>query len=471
MRLTIALALSICSTLALATIPPVVQYHTTVTDDNGNTIAVCVVWPKNQADSRYASTTDESVGVVINVPGGTNDGAGNYPNPTYTGFAEWGLVDVSFIFPGGAIAGYSSSGTYDYRGSDSIAALSAVIDYACGGRNDSSGQSIDDAIANHADSDSWSATDVDLENVGISARSNGGNISVITLAVDGSSWNTPPAWIATYESPFGDEYQVGDIGTKGNPLNPTYTLNSCDLTGCGLDYSAVSVDGSIVYLEDPSSATSAWDPGEYVFNAYSDGTTDYYSRSVSDALDAAGITPSGVASASAAATFWDDREVTASYGAYSSYFHAAIGALPNLRTMVVARQVDHVQAAEDHPHVRLAANAWYDAGAPWVRVNPDTAYVEDLSIDALAHYSPAMVCNEGPVNSGGYAIDFSGRTHELSGTGTWPWSWFDDRNQVYVGLIGNTCNTDKVVMPAAICEMADRTHDNDWTSNLSAVLH
>jgi hypothetical protein len=55
----------------------------------------------------------------------------------------------------------------------------------------------------------------------------------------------------------------------------------------------------------------------------------------------------------------------------------AVRRLPRLAVLVFESEVHHVTA--DHSHAIAQVNAWLDAGAGWVRFNPDAHYVERVT--------------------------------------------------------------------------------------------
>jgi hypothetical protein len=56
----------------------------------------------------------------------------------------------------------------------------------------------------------------------------------------------------------------------------------------------------------------------------------------------------------------------------------AVRRLPDLAVLVFESETGHVTTAADHPHAIAHVNAWLDAGARWVRLNPDVSYVESV---------------------------------------------------------------------------------------------
>ena len=97
----------------------------------------------------------------------------------------------------------------------------------------------------------------------------------------------------------------------------------------------------------------------------------------------------------------------------------------------------------DHPNAVAEVNAWLDAGARWVRLNPDVHYVELIMGRKPSHevQSPA------------------GRR-------------FDPK--VIRDLVEPEDKdggpTDKQGMTAAVCELADRTYRKNWTPVLNRIL-
>jgi hypothetical protein len=88
-------------------------------------------------------------------------------------------------------------------------------------------------------------------------------------------------------------------------------------------------------------------------------------------------------------------------------------------------------------------NAWIDAGARWVRFNPDAHYLES----AMAK-SPARAVQ----NPAGKRLARNGIAGQLEPEEA------------------NGGPSDAQGMTATVSELADRTHRNNWTSALTAVL-
>ena len=117
--------------------------------------------------------------------------------------------------------------------------------------------------------------------------------------------------------------------------------------------------------------------------------------------------------------------------------------LPRLAVLAFESERGHVTNSVDHPHAIAQVNAWLDAGARWVRLNPDVHYV------ATAMGKPPSREVQNP----------AGRR--------------PDRASI-AGLVEAEAEaggpTDTQGMTAAALELADRTHTHTWTAILTDVL-
>ena len=98
----------------------------------------------------------------------------------------------------------------------------------------------------------------------------------------------------------------------------------------------------------------------------------------------------------------------------------------------------------DASHAIAQVNAWLDAGARWVRFNPDAHYVE-----SVMGRKPARVVQ----NPAGQRLD---------------------RSRIGSLLEPEEANggpSDAQGMAAAVSELADRTHRSNWAPVLTAVVH
>jgi len=121
----------------------------------------------------------------------------------------------------------------------------------------------------------------------------------------------------------------------------------------------------------------------------------------------------------------------------------AVRRLPRLAVLVFESESSHVSNSPDHPHAIGHVNAWLDAGAPWVRLNPDVHYLA-----AVMGGPPSRAVQ----NPAGRRLDRAG----------------------IAGLVEAEANaggpTDAQGMTAAALELADRTHTRTWTPSLNDVL-
>lgn len=121
----------------------------------------------------------------------------------------------------------------------------------------------------------------------------------------------------------------------------------------------------------------------------------------------------------------------------------AVKKFPRLAILVFESQQVHVAQPDDHPNAVAEVNAWLDAGARWVRLNPDVHYVELMMGKKPSHkvQSPA-----------GRRLD-----RRVIGDLVEP----EDKD-------GGP--TDKQGMTAVACELADRTYRKKWTPVLNRIL-
>jgi hypothetical protein len=116
---------------------------------------------------------------------------------------------------------------------------------------------------------------------------------------------------------------------------------------------------------------------------------------------------------------------------------------PRLAVLVFESSVGHLTAAPDHPHAIAQVNAWLDAGARWVRFNPDVHYVE---------WAMGKKTSRGVQYPAGRHLD---RKHVSD----------------FLEPEGNQGGpSDAQGMSAAVCELADRTYRNNWRPTLTRVL-
>ncbi|MBM3496870.1 MAG: hypothetical protein FJX72_21500, partial [Armatimonadetes bacterium] len=138
--------------------------------------------------------------VVVHVAGGVQAGGPNgRPDMQAHGF-----VEVFFGFP--------TDGGYDCRGPRSIRALADVIRFASGRASDVRGNSIADLTA---------PIKPLAQNCGLLGSSNGGNASIMAMALHGSEF-ADLAFYVSMESPIGEGAVAAELGGFGSPVNPAY---------------------------------------------------------------------------------------------------------------------------------------------------------------------------------------------------------------------------------------------------------
>ena len=119
----------------------------------------------------------------------------------------------------------------------------------------------------------------------------------------------------------------------------------------------------------------------------------------------------------------------------------AVRRLPHLAVLVFESEAHHVIA--DASHAIAQVNAWLDAGARWVRFNPDANYVESVT-----GRKPARAVQ----NPAGQRLDRKTITNLLEPEEA------------------NGGPSDAQGMAAAVSELADRTYRSNWTPALTTVL-
>ncbi|MGA9115559.1 MAG: T9SS type A sorting domain-containing protein [Bacteroidota bacterium] len=142
--------------------------------------------------------------------------------------------------------------------------------------------------------------------------------------------------------------------------------------------------------------------------------------------------PSHIASLPQTRDFWRWRDG-------DLWIDSARSKLPDLLSIVIATDTDHVQSARDHPHIYTQYERFRSSGIRFTRLNPDRAYVEHC----LGHAQPAAKDNAAFVEYTRLTI----------------------RERLEPEII-----PDSILSMGAACELADRTCANDITPNLNAVI-
>ena len=125
-----------------------------------------------------------------------------------------------------------------------------------------------------------------------------------------------------------------------------------------------------------------------------------------------------------------------------NWFEQAIQNIPNMMFIVEASETDHVQSAPDHPHVLIQYEGFRSAGARFVRLNPDRAYVEYI----IRGSAPTATDNDA----------FAVFDHQTIRTALEP-----PRESGF---------PISITIAAAACELADRTQFNDVSTQINNII-
>ena len=352
----------------------------------GGTLAVRIFSPASRSVMRHT----EGAPVLVHAPG--SDTAGSLEAPVAQASS---VIRIAFLYPGGRdlTTQRSSSGSYDYRGERSIAAMRDVVLFAAGQLTDSNGRRIDEVVP----------VPVQKSNIGLFGSSNGGNMVVAVLASHGIQLAPYVKYVIQWESPVLSQVATVDAGptrlicsnNRRDSLasgNPWYRPKGNSLTELAIDYSRIRYsptsssapvffdgngDGRYTTIADPAR------PGCQTPDLNGDGQIStledrplgaygsasgkqYYSRQATAELAASGTVkswPTTIATPAEAATFWDLREAVRLYD-------EAVGQVPQLEAMVLTGFTDHVQTTmTENAHVRMAFENLNNLGV-WVRINP-----------------------------------------------------------------------------------------------------
>lgn len=400
-------------------------------------IAASVLIPRQ---SRFP----EGAPVVINVTGGVQAGAAR-GRPEYVGH---GFVEIHFAFPGGGQGEERSGGTYDFRGPNCVRALADVIRFATGRIADREGRLLSERAP---------GIKVLTDNVGLVGSSHGGNACGVAMAKHGGEFPNL-GWYASMESPYGEGAANAELGGQEGGVNPAYDPTTGVLDLSRLAWSADLTPG---LFRKPMPGTPRELKGALYFDQNGDGRFSrgedfpvtcfvgdagggwrawYSPRLLAEVERRSLITgdrPEHLPTVAAAREFWSWRDAAPS-------IPEAVRRCPRLAVIVYANERDHVQADPAHTHILVQVEGFRQAGARFVRLNPDRAYVE--------HVAPA---GARPGGTRAAADNPAGR----------PWTRTHIREGLEPsGLPGG------VYMQAAVCELADRTQAANWSPNLEAVL-
>ncbi|MDP3919149.1 MAG: hypothetical protein Q8Q35_04590 [Nanoarchaeota archaeon] len=350
---------------------------------------------------------------------------------------DQGFIRVSYLWPGteDVKSGVLSEGENDYGGNISMQAYRDVILFALGEIPDYEGNYITDL------SEIVPLTD----NVGLYAFSHPGIAATNVLAFYSNELNGVKYFVGR-ENPTIDKLSSVEVGHYQNPdsrvkvklFNPFYDYIE--------DYSSFDLD------IDYSNIKYNLDLGRPFFDINEDGLYDeddfllgdrtpemfgkkYYSVDLIQALvdnEVFSNWPSDLATLDEVQKDWPLRETTKNYDLLTG---------SSLKVMLIFAKDDHVQVAEDKPHIHQAFDGFFKSANLWVRLNPDKSYVSSLSNFDIGSYSD---------NNANIELDDWRKINELA----------------YQDFPGSA----SIVSAAGVAEMADRVQYNYWADDLDRVL-
>jgi len=379
--------------------------------------------------------------VVINVTGGVKSGSAR-GRPEYV---RHGFVEISFAFPGGGEGDERSGGQYDFRGTNCVRALADVIRFATGRIADRNGRTISDVAR---------GITVLTNNTGIVGSSHGGNACGMAMALYGREF-PDLAWYASMESPYGEGAANVELGGRDSGLNPAYDPKTGVLDLSRLAWSPELSPG---LMRKPMLVNTRELKGAFFFDLDGDGrfseTKDFpVNGFVGDAGDGvkawysprilaeaekrkliSGERPGHVPTLAESQEFWRYRDAAPG-------IPDAVRNCTNLAVIVYANERDHVQVDPAHTHILEQVEGFRKAGAHFVRLNPDRAYVESV-------IPTSKVETQFPDNPAGKVWT---RANIAEGV---------EPSALPIGIY----------MQAAACELADRAQVGVWSNDLDAVL-
>jgi hypothetical protein len=259
-----------------------------------------------------------------------------------------GAISVSNLWPGKTdeVTKCKSDGVYDYGGPDSLASLRDTIKFALGEIPDINGHYLNDLI------------DVNplYDNVGMFASSHAGVVATNVMAYYGEEFPGLKYFVGRENPTMAEMYplEIGHFDESHRPVyNPYYHHQGYTPTSVDVDYTYL---GWIQNARYPEGRPYFEVPGNKEHNYILDDKGPnimgkrYFSYALTKALLDNGVFsmdswPDDVANPSETANFWPYR--------ITIYNYEAIGEkLPELRVMLVFATDDHVQVAQDKPHIR-----------------------------------------------------------------------------------------------------------------------
>jgi len=318
------------------------------------------------------SLLPDGLPVVVVLPGGFSARISPVAGADRSIATNSGIAALYVNFPteeGDFVAGQIG----DYRGRAARRATAAALQYATGGVEDLDGCTLADRLP------------MPLSELAplLHGQSNGGNLILSTLA-DPSLDLPPISGVTFFETPISSQLATVEVGSYETPLS-LYQEGSCtwepiDGFFCPLDYDRIVWDeeleegegmrGAVWFdTQDDGSFDAQSDHVVWGLRPIIDGQLQLvYSPFLAEAIEGLANAPETLMSSSEAGDFWTPRDGSRSV-------LAAVEAYPDLPAIVLGTEEDHALGIEDHAHISGLAGALLASGAPWVRVNPDEAYV------------------------------------------------------------------------------------------------
>jgi len=371
------------------------------------TLAVRIVAPTSVDSARFR----EGAPVVVWVLGGFSP-IGYVRG--LRGVVNQGIVQITYNYPGGRIGPFASDGVYDYRGMNCIRATRDVIRFALGELTDEKGLRLHEIVQGP----------ICYGNVGVLGSSSGGVMFFSTVAQFPEAVRKL-AWYVGWENPTTGQTLLFDMGARnartGEPLpNPAFIRYGP--TSCEMDFSNLKWDSNAaaefrdtklmgrdsepaggnkgaLYLDNNGNnrcdVTPAHQPRQpfdrngngkidadedwafaFVAQYQGDQLKVFYSQEVIDAAyDKKVFGKAGAADFLATpqqcADYWKLRNSLPAFALLKEHN-------PDLKVILVAGEVDHVQACPAFPGIQQAYDGLGEAGI-WRRMNPDTAYVRAIA--------------------------------------------------------------------------------------------
>ncbi len=270
----------------------------------------------------------------------------------YTFEVGRGMVRIYLDLPGGEEEPFTT-GTFDYYGTASRAAVASALRFASGEEADAEGRTLDEI------------TGADLrDQLILAGRSNGGNLACAVLA-DPDLSLPPVAGLVTWETPSNPQFLLLEV-VDPEMGTCTYTEGEGGLH-CDMDYTLLQPD-PLPYLDRNEDGVQGED--EPVFEGLDIDGVRYHSPTLLQHLE-----PSEGVSTEEESRAWFSWRNASQLASQAAALH------PDLAVIVLGGEKDHAQAIETSPHVIGLGAAFTQAGL-WTRLLPDTSYSGLVEQDA-----------------------------------------------------------------------------------------